>query len=131
MRRDMDLIRELLLKLESLPVEAGSIVSFDLSEVAVDGYTDEHVGDHLRKLYRAGFIDSGTSDNGDSSGYHFYFRDLTWAGMEFIDNVREHGVWHRTKEEAKKVGAGSFGLLLDLANGVVKAEAMKHGLPLG
>ena len=117
MRRDMDLIRELLLKLEALPVEPGSIVSFDLSEVAVDGYTNEHVEDHLRKLYRAGFIDSGTADHGDQSGFHYCFRDLTWAGMEFIDNVREHGVWHRAKEEARKVGAGSFGFFARAGEG--------------
>jgi hypothetical protein len=40
MKRDMDLIRELLLKLEALPMRPGGIVTIpsDAAEIAVPGY---------------------------------------------------------------------------------------------
>jgi hypothetical protein len=43
MRPDMDLIRALLLRLESLPISAGEIYSFgpEDQEIAIDGYSPD------------------------------------------------------------------------------------------
>jgi hypothetical protein len=45
MKRDMDLIRELLLKLESVPSEMGDVFSFspEDKEVSVEGYTPAQI----------------------------------------------------------------------------------------
>ncbi|MDR7008938.1 DUF2513 domain-containing protein [Paraburkholderia strydomiana] len=58
MKRDMDLIRELMLKLEALPVSPGSTVHLapDSREVQVDGYDADQVGYHLLVIHGAGFI---------------------------------------------------------------------------
>ncbi len=88
MRRDMDLIRELLLRLEALPMCPGGFVSFDVSdaEIAVEGSGDDEIWHHLAMIYDAGFADSGADVRGDLSG-SWYFRSLTWAGRDFLDAV--------------------------------------------
>jgi hypothetical protein len=61
MKRDMDLIRELLLKLEALPMRRGGIVTItpDADEVAVEGYSVDQIDYHLSQIRRSGLIDEG------------------------------------------------------------------------
>ncbi len=132
MRRDMDLIRELLLRLEALPINPGGTVSFDVSdpEIAVEGFSEDEVYDHLSMIYDAGFATSGMKDRGSLSG-SWYFRSLTWNGRDFLDAVREPKVWAETKTRADKVGGWTVGILTDLAKGYLKAKAAEHGFPMG
>ena len=59
MKRDMDLVRALLLKLEALPVRRGGVVSIppDDEAIAVEGYDVDQIGYHLSQIIRAGWID--------------------------------------------------------------------------
>ena len=61
MKRDMDLIRELMLKLEALSVPLTGLKVIDGHEpvVQVDGYTAEQIDYHLLLLEQAGFIHGG------------------------------------------------------------------------
>jgi hypothetical protein len=49
MKRDMDLIRALLLKLEAIPLRRGDILSIpsDADEIAVEGYDVDQIAYHL------------------------------------------------------------------------------------
>ena len=128
----MDLIRELLLRLEAMETKPG--VHYSISpygdEFAVDGYSEDEVEHHLGMIYRAGFVDYGSGPTGDLSG-NLFFRDLTWQARDFLDAVREPMVWTETKTRAEKVGGWTVGILTDLAKGYIKAKATEHGLPLG
>ena len=132
MRRDMDLIRELLLKIEALETRPGGFYSLSPSseELAVEGHSQDEVEHHLGMIYRAGFVDYGSGPTGDLSG-NLFFRDLTWQARDFLDAVREPKVWTETKTRAEKVGGWTVGILTDLAKGYIKAKAAEHGFPLG
>ncbi|RQS57831.1 DUF2513 domain-containing protein [Burkholderia sp. Bp8963] len=58
MKREMDLIRELMLRLEALSVPLTGLKAIDGHETAVqvDGYTAEQIDYHLLLLEQAGFI---------------------------------------------------------------------------
>ena len=58
--RDMDLIRELLLKLESLSERPGEVfvLSGNDPKIAVDGYSPDQITYHLELLREAGLIES-------------------------------------------------------------------------
>ena len=66
MRRDLGLIRELMLRLEALPLGALDVLSISYYEdvFKVDGYTFDQVVYHLSYMLEAGFIEPR-----DSSGY--------------------------------------------------------------
>src|ERR1700758_443916 len=109
----MDLIRELLLKLEALPVRPGGVVTItpDAEEIAVPGYGRAQIAYHLSQIRDARLIDDGGGDTLTGIG----FRSLTWAGHDFLDSVRDPKIWEKTKSGAAAAGSFTFDLLKDLA----------------
>jgi hypothetical protein len=125
----MNLIRELLLKLEALPMRMGGIVSIppDAEEISVPGYDIAQIDYHLGQIRRAGFVDEGGARPMSGIG----FRCLTPAGHDFLDTVRNPAVWEKTTKVAEKAGAGTIELFWSIAKEIVKAEIKRHtGLDL-
>ena len=124
MKRDMDLIRELMIKLESLPLRQGGIAHIlpDSEEMAVAGKTPHEIEFHLGLLTDAGFIDEGGVRPMEGIG----FRKLTWRGNDFLDSVRDPVIWHETKEGLKKAGGFSVDLLIALGKGLIKRKIEQH-----
>lgn len=85
MKRDMDLIRELLLKLEGLPMRLGGIVQLapDAAELQVDGYDVTQINYHLSLIRQSGWIDNG----GVNPMVGIGFRALTPAGHNLLDSL--------------------------------------------
>jgi hypothetical protein len=54
------------------------------------------------------------------------FAGLTWKGHEFLDDIRDPGVWQKTKERTKGVASVGVGFLWEIAKAEVRA---KLGLP--
>jgi hypothetical protein len=121
MKRDMDLIRELMLKLESLPMRPGGIVLIkgDAEELQADGYSVDQIDYHLALIREAGLIE--TPGSGPIGG-GFPFRRLTWSGHDFLDSVRSPEVWAKTKAGAYAAGGFTVELLADLAKGFIKKQ---------
>ena len=123
MKRDMDLIRAILLKIE----EQGSPTL--AKPPTIEGADAPSVAEHLRLLYEAGLIDAAEHRRLAGAPLYLDMR-LTWEGHEFLENVRDPQVWSNTKAAAQKVGGFSFGLIAELAAGYLKAKAAALGLPM-
>lgn len=111
MKRDMELIRRLLMSVE------GEEPTPDLT-----GYTEEQRVYHMALLIEAGLLDGTVRTNsiGYPDGYRV--RKLTWAGHEFLDAARDDTIWRKAKTEILKPAASwTFGLVLEW----LKAEAKK------
>jgi hypothetical protein len=95
MKPDFDLIRELLLKLESLPISAGEIYSFgpEDREIAIDGYSTENMECDLSLLRDIGFIDCP----GPQPMLGITYLGLTWSGRDYLDAVRDPEIWRKAK----------------------------------
>jgi len=124
MRRDMDLVRELLLRLEAIPIQAGSAAMLSLNRppLVLDGDDVDKIAYNLRLITDARFLNLTRSQGADTIG----ILGLTWEGHEFLDTVRDPEIWRKTKEEAKKAGGFTVGLLADLATGLIKTQIEKH-----
>ncbi len=120
MQRDMDLIRELLLKLEAYPMSPGSIVYFEpgADELQVEGYDANQIEYHLDLIGEADLIDMG----GSRPMTGFTYRRLTWAGHEFLDSIRSPEVWSKTKNGAEAAGGFTVDLLKDIAKGFIRKQ---------
>lgn len=125
MRRDLGLIRELLLKLEPLsgPHAWQTIHPAD-PEVQVEGHTPDEIDYHLQMLVEQGFVEEPRS--GPMEG--IIFRKLTWAGHDYLDAVRDPKVWRKTKEATDRVGSWTFELVKELAKAIIKGELQRHGI---
>jgi Hypothetical protein (DUF2513) len=119
MKRDMELIRALLLKFEAYPIPAGAVMGFDWSDefFEIEGYDRDTVIKHFDLLMEAGFIAAPRSQGMTS----FMVTGLTWEGHELADSIRNPEVWKKTKAGMKAVGG--FGL--DLMVQVAKAEGKR------
>ena len=129
MRRDMDLIRELLLKLEAMPLRAGAMTTLNghASAMHVEGKTADEITHHLTMLRDAGLIESP----GSQPAGGITFRTLTWEGADFLDAVRDPEVWKKTKEGASRMGGWTFDLLKDMGRAYLKHVAKERlGLDL-
>ena len=119
-KRDMDLIRDLLLKLEAWQMDMGDTVLIgpDDPGVAVPGYDTAQIEYHLSLLRSEGFINC----LGSQPMLGITFSGLTWQGHDFLDSVRDDKIWAKTKQGALAAGGFTFDLLKDLAKGFVKQQ---------
>ncbi len=120
MRRDMDLIRDLMLVLEALPESPGGVHQLTPGEgiLAIDAYGKDEVAYHLQLIEEAQLI--RTFEAG--FGAEVLFDRLSWAGHDFVDSVRSPEVWAKTKKGAEAAGGFTVDLLKDLAKGFIKKQ---------
>jgi hypothetical protein len=120
MKRDMDLVRNLLLEIES----TDRILYFShLSEaVRLRGTSSYDLDYHICLLHEAGLIQA-LERKGLSSIGPWTVQRLTWDGHEFLDTIRDPEIWSKTKAGAAAAGAWSIGLLKDIGTGYIKMKA--------
>ncbi|MNP51307.1 hypothetical protein D3C76_1456130 [compost metagenome] len=116
---DRDCVRNVLLSIESL--ESGQkITSDNISNVSfLDPYSKEVIVYTIERLDEAGFINVKflRTLGGEDP---FLITSLTWDGHQFLDNIRDDGVWKETKKVTSKVASVSLGILSDVAASVLK-----------
>lgn len=122
MRRDMDLIRDLLLKLEALEVRPSAVLLLggQDKEVLSEGKTPEEIDYHLSLIYEAGFISAPSFSSLDG---RIPFQRLSWQGHEFVDVIRDPAVWKKTKEGATTIGGWTVGIIKDIGVAYLKQYA--------
>lgn len=120
----MDLIRALLLKLESLSLSPGTIIYLEPNdqEIAIDGYSADQIEYHLDLLRERNLIECPGAQPMIGIGY----RRLTWEGHDFLDAVRDPEIWRKTKKGAEVTGSFTFDLVKDLAKGFIKTKIEEH-----
>ena len=120
MKRDMDLIRELMLRLEAYPLPSGAVSYFtaDDEEMSVPECTPQEIDQHLLMIAKSGFIDTGSSN----PSYGIAFKGLTWAGHDFVDSVRDPEIWRQTKKGIEKAKGFSVDLIVAVAKGILKKK---------
>lgn len=101
MKRDMDIIREILLRLEQHDY-IGEIEGRSATEIAYHVSLLEGAGLVTQDIYSNLFLNDSMLDG----------IRITWAGHEFLDSSRSASVWEKAKNIAiEKTGALSFEVL--------------------
>ena len=96
MRRDMDLVRKILLMVESAPSAT------ELLDVEIQGADDELVAHHIQIMMEAGLVHA--VDLSTDAYDDFRPQYLTWEGHEFLDACRDQGRWDKAKEIVQSKG---------------------------
>lgn len=96
MKRDWDVIREVLLEIESLNSAKIERIEY---EVAND---DTSKSENAFLLWQAGFIQGVNCSTSD--GNAVIAQDLTWKGHELLDTIRVKTVLERIKKAALEKG---------------------------
>lgn len=112
MERDMELVRELLLLIES---------NDDSKELTIPSdWNRETVAYHLKILDQAGYVKNNTkwADNKPM----WLIASLTWDGHEFLDSIKNDNVWSKTKEGLKSKGLELGSVPLDVLTEYAKLQ---------
>ena len=88
MKRDMDLVREILLNIESAEAR--------YEKVNVPGYPDDIVNYHLDLLISAEIVNGEMNWMSHGRGVAVV-RGLRWEGHDFLDTIRNESIWTETK----------------------------------
>lgn len=114
MKRDMDVIRKIVLAVDNAP----GVVS------SVDGIDEDIFNYHAYLLIEADLA-KGRAMNVDQSVNPVVvdiFR-LTWAGHDFADAIKDDTIWKKAKENVMKPAASwSFGILVEYLKMEAKAR---------
>src|ERR1700730_526538 len=100
MKRDMDLIRDLLIGLEAdSRLDGQGWLTPDATEnlgvIGLSEHSTQEVAYHLNLLIEAGLVrgNYGIGKEGMPA-----ISKLTWQGHEFLDDIRDPSIWSKTKE---------------------------------
>lgn len=120
----MDLIRELMLGLEAVPLRTRVTlhVKPDEPEAAVPGYDTDAIAYHLTLIRGARFIKEANFRAMHGIG----FSGFTSEGHDFIDSVRDPESWQKTEGALKEAGGLSLDLAKASAKGFIKKKIEQH-----
>jgi len=108
LKRDLDLIRRILLNIEAEGEDSSRRAGF--ANIADDGYDPEAIQYHMQLMHDAGLIVADELVPGQ-----WWPERITWAGHEFIDLARNDTLWQATKRDVEsKVGSAPFQVVHDL-----------------
>ena len=118
MTRNMDLIRELLLRIEQDPRFDGTQwLQFDNSD-DLGGHALKEVAYHLAILSEAGFL--RVNMLGDGGGLEI--SRLTWQGHEFLDDIKDLTIWKRTKARIEGLPGVALTVIAEIAKAEIKGK---------
>ncbi|QAB01152.1 MULTISPECIES: DUF2513 domain-containing protein [Agrobacterium tumefaciens complex] len=117
MKRDMDLVRDLLLQIEEFDQGFGGDV-----EIETGDHEPQVVAEHLRLLLEARLIKGDAVPDDQYEFDHIVPTRLTWSGHDFLASVRDPEIWKKTKEGALSAKGFTLELLRDLAKGFIKKQ---------
>jgi hypothetical protein len=116
MKRDMDLIRSILLTVESDPVMTGSqFTAYNTSDFP--GHSQVEINYHIDLLFEAGFV-AGMPDSNPGP----LITKLSWQGHEFIAATKDPDVWRRVKDRIKGVADVGLPVLIELGKDELKKK---------
>lgn len=117
MKRDMDLIRRIVLETAALP--------YGMALNGLDNVGQEEFVTHAEWLQEAGLIRANIQAGSGSFAMYANVTGLTWSGCEFADAICSDTLWAKAKDKVIKPG---MSFTFDVLKDWLKSE-IAQGLP--
>ncbi len=115
MKRDMDLVRKIVLAIEEQP--HGHSEEFKL-----EGYTGEQIGYHLHLMLEADLINGSDITGLSDLSPQAMVSSLTWKGHEFADAARNETFWNNARKAVQeKAGSVGIGVLIEYLQSLARS----------
>lgn len=115
MRRNLDLIRTIALKLEESESSPLAWAEFE-----VEGAAEEHLSYHIMLMDEAGLLVG--QDLSSNDGLCWRAKRLTWAGHEFVEAARDKSIWQKALDN---IGGAISGVSFDVLSQVLTQMTLK------
>ncbi len=123
MKRDLDLVRSILIYVENADGEV------DADDMATERWPIETVVYHVRLMAHHGLVDvSRDARDMNGSTIELTVSGITWDGQDYLDSIREPKVWGRVKKTlAGTVGSTTLDVVRQTAS-MVALVMVREGL---
>jgi Hypothetical protein (DUF2513) len=119
MKRDMDLIRMLLIRQETGEPPPG-----------LADYPEPLIVYNVALMKDAGLIEAAIAKGPDGTPMGAVIIRMTWAGHDFLDAARNDTVWRTAREKILKPGVSwTFELLKETLKALATQQLSRMGLP--
>lgn len=113
MKRDLDLIRNILLEIEKMPPEQSDLSSKKLSTLCNN---EAIIAFHIKLLLDNKFIEIIHRVPQEGNKDIYFISRLTSSGYDYLDTIRSPKIWEATKEKLYSIGgAVSLEVIKDVA----------------
>jgi len=126
-KRDLDLIRALMLRLEEneklnasswmIPCAKGKHDQVAIDALDFPNFSLDVLNYHFALLFNAGFVMGKTFGLGET----LKISGLAWDGHEFLANIKNNDIWEKTKSRISDLP----GIALKVVAAIAQAEMMK------
>lgn len=120
MKRDLELVRRIMLAAEAVP--AG--VHASGTELNINDAPPADLAAHLKLLIDEGYLEGkayGTFDGLEPG--NVLVLGIPWKGHEFLDAVRDDSVWRQIRERvAKMAGPVALSIITQLGTAIIKQQ---------
>lgn len=118
MKRDMDLVRRILIEAERLPDDDPMAAIR-----GIGGVSDTVFARHVALMQQAGLVQAPMERGGGRMRELGTVRGLTWDGYDFLDAVRSDSIWAKTQSAiASAAGSVPFDLLKAVAMSLLQSK---------
>lgn len=119
MKRDLDLLRNIMKYLEENLVPGQIIKSSKITQFGDSDEVHLMIAEHIKLLLDDNLIE--TLKPIEVQGFTiFMINRITSKGHDFLDALRSDTVWNKTKEKMKEVGGFTLGIALEIAKEQIK-----------
>ena len=117
MKRDLNLVRRILLDIEASP--PGELIG----EFNYDGRSKAEILEHVQLLLDANFIDGQMVLGNMGQPEDCVVMRMTWAGQEFLAKAKNETVWKKVMAQAEEKGMSTS---MAVINGLLEVAAKKY-----
>ena len=126
MKRDLDLIRHIL-----LTVESSSEIPVPIDKIATSKYTIEEIAYNIVLLNDAGYVVLKSNPALSNPFEKFYIERMTMSGCDYLDNVRDPEIWAKTKQTISGVvKSAGLDLVKSVAAGLIRTAFCAAGVTI-
>ena len=123
MKRDLDLIREIMLVLEDKMEYGKNFKSTQLIEVIQDKtLSAEKLAYHVGLLVENDFIKAKEYKYQSGEPTDYLINTITAQGQDFIDTIRQDTTWNKIKDKSSNIGGFTLSLLVDIGKEYLKKQ---------
>lgn len=123
MKLNHDCVRDVLICIEE-NLHYGCYIDF--STVELKNYSSEDLLYTADKLLEAGFLNGEPLNYINSSIPDIRITSITWEGHQFLDNIRDDGVWKDTKNVLSRFSSASLSMVGNIASQIITSMIRKQ-----
>ena len=121
MKRDLDLIRVIMLTLEEKMEYSQNFQSNKLIEAINDETASmDKLAYHIGLLLESNFIKAIEYKHQSGEPTDYLINNITSKGQDFIDTIRQDTTWNKIKERAYNLGGFSLSFLIEIGKDYLK-----------